>query len=192
VPTPSEAPRSTFQSKAASSIQRQESAKIDPVVPLYRASKDYSPDFKVDLEYGTLTISGKIFGKLTAVVERLELETGPVPSTPEHLEDTANRMLAVHQTKMRHCFEIGSQCDTYPSGGTYSTACKQTFVAGATLFGERMTATEVEENFESYDVVVSHFLGTGPRLDDQTLEQQMRELLFVMQFRNLSFSELSR
>jgi hypothetical protein len=171
VPNPSDAARSiTFRLKAAWSIQRQVSAKIDPVVPLYRASKDYSPNFKVDLENGTLTVSGKIFGKLAA--ERLGLEIGPAPSTPEHLEETNNRILAVRQTKMKHCLEMASQCDPYPSGGTYISACKQTLVAGATLFGERMTAAEVEENFETYDRVVAHFLRTGPRLDDQTEEQQ--------------------
>jgi hypothetical protein len=172
----------TLQFLATKSIQHQKSLKIDPVIPLYSASKNYSPNFKLDLENGTLTVSGKTLGKLEAVAEHLGFETGPAPTTPECAEETYIRLFAARQTKIKHCFEMASQCDPYPSGGTYMSACKQTLVAGTTQSGDKTTASEVDENFEAYDRMISPLLGTCPPLDDETEEQRRLTMAGALTF----------
>jgi hypothetical protein len=105
------------------------------------------------LESETLTLSGKILGKLEAVTEHLGFETDSASITSEAPFETVNRLLTVRQTKMKHCFEMASWSEPYPSGGTYFSACKQTFVAGITPSRER-AAAEVDENFEEYNRMI--------------------------------------
>ncbi|KAE9367241.1 HET-domain-containing protein, partial [Stipitochalara longipes BDJ] len=137
------------------------------------ASKHYSPNFKLDLENGILTVLGKIVGKLDAVAEHLGNDKVPATTSSEGLQSKVIRILVDRHTKIKHCFEMASRCDPYPSGGTYISACKQTLVAGATPSGHRATASEVDKNFEGYYRVMSLLAaGTRPQLSDQTEEQR--------------------
>jgi hypothetical protein len=161
-----------LQAKATQSINFQISARISPVVSLYSASKHYSPKFKLDLENGILTVVGKIVGKLDAVAEHLGDDKTPATTSSEGFEKKVIRILVERHTKIKHCFEMASQCDPYPSGGTYISACKQTLVAGATPSGHRATASEVDKNFEAYHRAFSPLAGTRPQLSDQAEEQR--------------------
>jgi hypothetical protein len=169
------------------SISNQKGMKAPEIKPLYSASGDSQPSFRLSAEHDILNVSGNFLGKIAAIGDHLGFETLKPPEAVESLQESATRHLKVRQAKIRQCFEMAAHCTPYPSGGSHLSAVRMTLVGGMTPSRARTSADEVDQNFETYEEGISSLLDPRQRVEEGDSDEKSRRRYAI----GFAFEELA-